>query len=198
MPTYTPKYQVIYADPPWPESDVNRDKRKRRGLANYYYTTMSGDAILAMGGAVSSLADRDSALLLWSTPRHLPLALQTVEAWGFEFVVVGFTWMKKNKNNGEPFFGMGYYTRSNAEFCLLGRRGSPRPMDKTISSAVYEPRGRHSEKPATVRRRIELLFGNVRRLELFAREETPGWDAWGNEVQSTPYLRKVFGGTAIV
>ena len=55
MPTYTPKYQVIYADPPWPESDVSRDKRKRRGLANYYYTTMSGDAILAMGGGCVQL-----------------------------------------------------------------------------------------------------------------------------------------------
>ena len=27
-------------------------------------------------------------------------------------------------------------------------------------------------------------MGDLPRIELFAREKTPGWDVWGNEVES--------------
>ncbi|MFT0667829.1 MT-A70 family methyltransferase, partial [Enterobacter hormaechei subsp. xiangfangensis] len=40
----------------------------------------------------------------------------------------------------------------------------------------------HSEKPWEVRHRLELLYGDVPRIELFSRSAAPGWDAWGNEV----------------
>jgi N6-adenosine-specific RNA methylase IME4 len=176
------KYNVIYADPPWPESDPSRDRRSRRGLAAQHYKTMSAEAILRMGPSVKAISDANCICFMWTTPRHIPLALQTLDQWGFEFVVVGFTWMKKNMHSDTPFFGMGYYTRSNAEFCLLGRKGSLKPVRKDISSAVYESRGIHSEKPATVRTRIEQLFGDVPRIELFSRHVTPGWDVWGNGV----------------
>jgi len=43
----------------------------------------------------------------------------------------------------------------------------------------------HSKKPEEARRRIEALMGNVPRVELFARRPAPGWDVWGNEVDST-------------
>lgn len=44
-------------------------------------------------------------------------------------------------------------------------------------------RGRHSEKPEEVRKRIELLIGKKDRIELFSRTEVDGWDAFGNEVK---------------
>ena len=47
---------------------------------------------------------------------------------------------------------------------------------------VEAVRTRHSEKPEEVRRRIEELFGDVPRIELFARKRFHGWDCWGNEV----------------
>lgn len=31
--------------------------------------------------------------------------------------------------------------------------------------------------------RIEQLFADANRIELFARENHVGWDAWGNEVE---------------
>lgn len=41
--------------------------------------------------------------------------------------------------------------------------------------------GNHSQKPWEVRRRLELLYGDVSRVELFSRGDAPGWDHWGNE-----------------
>ena len=43
---------------------------------------------------------------------------------------------------------------------------------------------RHSSKPHEVKERIIELFGNIPKIELFAREKTDGWDCWGNEVES--------------
>lgn len=37
-------------------------------------------------------------------------------------------------------------------------------------------------KPEETRRRIVKLLGDVPRIELFARQRSPGWDAWGNEI----------------
>ena len=34
------------------------------------------------------------------------------------------------------------------------------------------------------RDKIIELAGNLPRVELFARQKTPGWDVWGNEVDS--------------
>ena len=47
---------------------------------------------------------------------------------------------------------------------------------------MIELREKHSKKPNETRKRIEKLFGNIPRIELFARQKTKGWDIWGNEV----------------
>lgn len=73
------RYSVIYADPPWPESDVKKDRRNRRRLANSYYKTMDAEEILGL--RVPRICSKDCAILLWSTPRHVPLALEVMRAW---------------------------------------------------------------------------------------------------------------------
>jgi site-specific DNA-methyltransferase (adenine-specific) len=50
---------------------------------------------------------------------------------------------------------------------------------------------RHSRKPKEVRERIELLFGDIPRIELFARQNFSGWDAWGNEVSESVEINNV-------
>ena len=55
-------------------------------------------------------------------------------------------------------------------------------MHYNIESLVIAERTKHSKKPQEVRNRIELLFGDLPKIELFARETSPGWDVWGNEV----------------
>ena len=47
---------------------------------------------------------------------------------------------------------------------------------------IAAKRTKNSKKPEKVRKNIELLFGNLPRIELFARQKTDGWDVWGNEV----------------
>lgn len=118
----------------------------------------------------------------------MPLAFEVMKAWGFDYKSTAFVWIKTNKKSAGFFTGMGFYTRQNAEFVLLGTRGSPslERLDKSIHQVVdadpiIEPVSADSEKPEEVRRRIDGLFGGDR-IELFARKSVNGWDAWGNEV----------------
>lgn len=79
---------------------------------------------------------------------------------------------------------MGGWTRANAEVCLLATRGRPKRLSASVHSVVDAPVRAHSQKPDEVRTRIVELFGDLPRIELFAREKTQGWDVWGNEVTS--------------
>ena len=120
---------------------------------------------------------------MWATFPMLREALELIEAWGFEYKTIAFCWVKQNKNSDGIFKGMGYYTRSNAEICLLATRGRVlERKSRSVSSVIISHIERHSKKPAETRDRIVELFGDLPRIELFARETTPGWDCWGNEV----------------
>ena len=69
-----PKYQVIYADPPW------RYQRKRgAGVAENHYPTMSVKELCAL--PVQNLADHDCALFLWVTLPMLREVWSVIESW---------------------------------------------------------------------------------------------------------------------
>ena len=104
-------------------------------------------------------------------------AIELLKSWGFNYATIGFIWDKQRVNPG-------FYTMSQCEICLIGKRGKiPRPRGaRNIRQLVSEMRGRHSAKPHEVRKRIELMFPDQDKIELFARERVEGWDAWGNEV----------------
>ena len=88
-----------------------------------------------------------------------------------------------NKKNENPFVGMGYYTRANNEICLLATKGKPlKRKSKSVKQVVMSKIEEHSKKPDIVRSRIVELFGDLTRIELFARQHADGWDCWGNEV----------------
>ena len=42
-----------------------------------------------------------------------------------------------------------------------------------------------SSKPDITRDKIVALMGDIPRIELFARQETAGWDTWGNETKNS-------------
>lgn len=89
-------------------------------------------------------------------------------------------WTLPEVNLPNLIYNPGYYTASNAEIVLLGVRGSMRPKQPMIQQVVEAPRGKHSAKPEEVRRRIELMYPDARKIELFARPPHPtGWDVWG-------------------
>lgn len=143
---------------------------------------------------IKDLADDDCILFLWATFPNLPWALDVIEAWGFKYKTLGFSWIKLNKNDGKPWFGIGHYTKSNCEVCLIGTKGKSLKVSDKVSSVVMTPREGHSKKPDVIRDKIVELCGDLPRLELFARDRgdknlwggnrMDGWDKFGNEVES--------------
>ena len=134
---------------------------------------------------VKDIADKDCALFMWVTDPILPMAINFAGWWGFTYKTVAFTWCKVNKIKDTYFKGMGYYTRSNPEMCLLFTKGKPlERMDKNVDQLVVSRIREHSRKPDEVKDRIHRLFGDVPKIELFAREQydPKNWDYWGTEI----------------
>ena len=177
------KYTVLYADPPW------RYRNKPNGRSpESHYPTMKTEDICAL--PVQALAAEDCALFLWVTMPMIFEAQKVLAAWGFRYKTVAFVWVKQNRKGTGIFWGMGYWTRANAELCLLATKGRPQRRAKNIHQVIISPVEEHSKKPEEARRRIEALLGDVPRLELFARRPSPGWDVWGNEVESDVVLEQ--------
>ena len=177
------KYQAIYADPPW-----DYQQCRLSGSAKKHYPTMRIEELCAL--PVAEIADRDCALFLWATFPQLPEALRLIQAWGFMYKTVAFVWLKQNRKALTWFYGLGFWTRSNAEICLLATKGHPKRKSAGIHQLVICPVERHSKKPDEVREKIVALMGDVPRIELFARQQTLGWDVWGNEVENSTALLK--------
>jgi len=173
------KYGVIYADPPWAYK-VWSKKGQGRSAENHYPTMDIAD-IRAL--PVGELADKDCALFLWVTFPCLKEGLSALESWGFTYKTVAFVWVKQNKKSDNLFWGLGYWTRANAEICILATKGSPRRMDAGVHQVILSHIEEHSKKPQEARNRIVRLMGDVPRIELFARTKAEGWDVWGNEVE---------------
>ena len=177
------KYGIIYADPPW------HYKKGAGRSAESHYPTMTIEEIQAL--PVSELADKDCALFMWITFPILKESLSVLSAWGFKFKTIAFVWIKQNRKSDSLFWGMGYWTRANAEFCVLATKGKPKRMAKNVHQVIVSHIEEHSKKPDEARRRIVRLMGDLPRIELFARQKSAGWDVWGNEVESDIIL----GGT---
>jgi N6-adenosine-specific RNA methylase IME4 len=141
---------------------------------------MRTEAIRAL--PVSMISAPDCALFLWATYPMLPDAFAVIDAWGFTFKTVAFTWVKTNRSGRGFHFGLGYWTRANPEICLLATRGRPRRVSRAVPNLLVSPLREHSRKPDETRERIVALCGDLSRAELFARQRVPGWSAWGNEI----------------
>lgn len=174
------KYNIIYADPPW-RYNARNNPRTRFGKGAYgHYSLMTMEDIEKL--PIDKISADNCALFLWVTFPYLDKQIKLFEKWGFEYKTLGFSWIKTNKKNNKPFFGIGYYSKSNCEVCLLGIKGKMKPISNKISSCVIAPKEEHSKKPDEVRKRIVDLFGDLPRIELFARQETDGWDCFGDEI----------------
>lgn len=185
-------YDLVLADPPWtwsPRSDKGLGRSAQR-----HYPTMSLDAIKGLGADVCRVTARDSVLLMWVTMPLLPEGIETMRAWGFTYKTCAFTWAKVSEYGPvspgyalhgcqlvKPQLGTGYYTRANAELCLLGTRGKGLPrVARDVPQLILAPRTTHSRKPDAQYDRIARLFGPRRCLEMFARPpHRSGWDVWG-------------------
>jgi N6-adenosine-specific RNA methylase IME4 len=132
---------------------------------------------------IKNIAADNSILFLWVTFPMLQEGLDTIKAWGFKYKTLAFNWVKRNKKSPTWFWGMGNWTRSNPEVCLLGIKGKPQRLNANVHSVIDTAIERHSKKPDEARERIIQLCGDLPRIELFAREKHDGWDVFGNEVE---------------
>ena len=170
-------YGVIYADPPW--YFKSRSKKGEGRNPNQHYDCMDLEDIKKLN--VGSLAQDNCMLLMWVIDPMLDKAFEVIDAWGFKYKTVGFTWAKTNKNKLGFFTGLGYWTRGNPEMCLLATKGRPKRKSMSVPQLVVSERRRHSEKPL-LHEQIEALVDGPY-IELFARKKPrPNWDYWGNEL----------------
>ncbi len=172
------KYNIIYADPPWSFKTYS-DKGKDRSPDNHYGVMNLKDICNL---PIDNISADNSVLLMWVIDPLLDKAFKVIEAWGFKFKTVAFTWAKTNKTKPGFFTGLGYWTRGNPEMCLLATKGKPKRVSKSVPQLVIEQRREHSRKPDIIRKHIVDLCGDLPRCELFARQVSKGWDSWGNQI----------------
>jgi N6-adenosine-specific RNA methylase IME4 len=162
------RYSVIMADPPW---DI---QQKGAYGAEQHYDLMSLERIKAM--PVADLATENAHLWLWVTNATLRVGYDVMEAWGFT-PRSPLTWIK-------PRFTLGVYLRNATEHLILGTRGKAPVHFKSQPTWMFAPLQEHSHKPEEQYAVIDRVSGNGSKLELFARRRQPGWDVWGNQIDS--------------
>ena len=198
------KYKLILADPPWQYSN-----KSSNGAADNHYNTTDFYSLTRL--PIEKIAFNNSVLCMWYTGNFALEAIKLAEAWNFKVKnMFCFAWIKLNKNaedridknppedsfdfmeilNSETKINCGNYTRQNIEMCLIAIRGKGLPRrSASVRQIVYSCLGEHSEKPKEVHHRLEELYGDVPRIELFAREKYGEWDVYGDQVNSDIQLR---------
>ena len=178
------KYNIIYADPPWhygSKSAVNNTTGSAIKPLSDHYSTMSLQELKNM--SIKHMTKDDAACFMWVTDSHIDEALEVLRSWGFAYKTIAFNWIKTT-SKGNYCKNVAPWTMKSSEICLLGIKGrmTKYKQANNIESLVIAQRTQHSQKPNEVRKRIEDLFGDLPRIELFAREKTDGWDVWGDEI----------------
>lgn len=176
------KYDFIMADPPWLYRNWSEKGEHKNASAKY--DCMPIEEVKAL--RVGELAQPDCLLWLWATNPMLPQALEVMQSWGFTFKTAG-TWAKmsktwvKGQKDGKQAFGSGYVLRSACEPFLIGTIGKPKTTP-VVRSCVMAAVREHSRKPDEAFTEAERLMPFAKRLELFSRQERPGWDVFGDEI----------------
>jgi N6-adenosine-specific RNA methylase IME4 len=180
-----PKFNVVTADPPWFEQGGGKVTRG----AQRHYDLMKTDAIIELlisnCEPMARVDEEKSAFFLWVTNNFLLDGLRVMDALGYRYIT-NLVWAKDRS-------GLGYYFHGQHELCLFGVKGKwGRPtkvpgINSTLlgSGLITHPKDKngkiiHSRKPPQLAEMIEQRFGGPY-LELFARENRPGWEAWGKE-----------------
>lgn len=175
------KYSIIYADPPWDYGSKVYSRGEQIDLKKFY-KTMKVEDICKL--KVKDITTKNAVLFLWVTDSHLKAAFDVIQSWGFTYKTIAFIWIKKTSKNN-IYYNVAPWTLKSHEICLFATKGKVSKFKKSnnVKGLIESVRGRHSEKPNEARKRIIELFGDVPRIELFAREKKEGFDVWGDEVE---------------
>ena len=191
-------YCCIHADVPW--NFKHYSEAGEKWSAQHHYDCMSIEETARL--PVLAHAAPNCHLFFWVTGPFLVRGdhIRIMRSWGFEPTAMAFVWVKllpswhphwlTYVDDAIAFMGLGHTTRQNAEYCLLGRRGSPVRLSGGVRQIIMAPVREHSRKPQEVYDRIEAYCPGPR-LDLFGRQSRKGWTVRGNE--ATKFDRKERG-----
>lgn len=167
-------YELIVIDPPWGFDLYSNEGAKKSG--QYHYDLMTDDEIMAL--PVGHLASINCLLYCWTIAPKLPLAIECVRRWGFDYK--SFTVWRKITRLGKVRMGPGYRVRTTGELVVVATLGNPKQsfVPQTIFDGVARE---HSRKPEEFYALCDRVMPHARRADVFARQPRRGWDSFGNE-----------------
>lgn len=168
-------YSLISIDPPW--RFLTRSPKGEGRSPQAHYRTMSLEEIAAL--PVADLALPDCLLWMWGTAPMMDVQMHILKGWGFKFLSSG-VWVKATVN-GKISFGTGYCFRNAHEPILLGTRGNPEIISKSVRSVIMGPLREHSRKPDEAYTAARKLVPYGRAADVYSREARPGWESFGDE-----------------
>jgi N6-adenosine-specific RNA methylase IME4 len=177
LPEVEGGWRCVLAD--WPSRFRSNSEARPGRNAMRHYACMTPRACAEL--PVREIVADDCWLFLWMTGPFLAEGahLTILAGWGFKPSALGFVWEKTGS------FGTGFTTRQSCEFIVIGKRGKPALLSRSVRQFHSEKRREHSRKPDEFFSRIEAFCAGPR-LELFARQRRRNWTCWGNEVDRFP------------
>ena len=188
---FSQKYNLILMDPPWKFNKRNTNT-KFGGGASSKYAMMSKSQLISMKSIINKIADDNCILLMWTLGSRKDQAIDIVREWGFTYVTEPYSWIKMQNGaiidgshgiSGKTDHGTGTYTATAKEDIIMARKGSVKKFlqERLVPQVIFAEIGGHSAKPKEAMSRIQRTFGDIPRIEMFAREATDGWNATGLE-----------------
>lgn len=165
-------WDILLVDPPWAFSGNSVAKPSKN--VRKHYDTMTIEELVKL--PVQSLVGKHALMLMWTTAPLAERAFEVVRAWGFRYKSQ-LVWPKNR-------IATGHWVRGQHELVYLCRRGTfPCPTPAPFPSSILPGAVRqHSRKPDSLHEAIDKAWPNARKLELFGRQDRPGWNVWGNQV----------------
>jgi N6-adenosine-specific RNA methylase IME4 len=179
------KYKTLLCDPDW-QFKTFSEKGKGKSPDRHYKDGKSTPTDGIKAQPIKDMIHPDGAVLfLWCTWPTIFDAKEVMEAWGFQYSGLAWEWIKRNPTTQKYAFGGGYGTRKNLEPCLMGRTKNFNLVNniknRKTRDMLFAPKREHSRKPDEQYKLIEDMFDGPR-IELYARQQWPNWDAAGYEV----------------
>lgn len=173
-------FDVVLSDPPW----SYYGQQDKWGAAAKFYGTVSDEDMVTV--ARPPLKPK-GVLFMWATGPRLDFALGLLDSWDLFYRGIAFVWVK-TKKDGTPIKAQGVrpsIVKPTTEFVVAAspvKKGRPMPLSsESVEQVVLAPKQEHSRKP-DIHNRIEALYPNATKLEMFARRRVPGWFAHGDQI----------------
>ena len=183
-----PHFDLIVLDPPWHNKSVTRSG---------HYSTQRDDPLSSISPMLGTHIAENGMVACWITNKAIARvnALECFRGWNVS-LIEEWVWLKVTAK-GEPVYDVEGLWKKPFEVLLVGRKCDVRASeagggegrrcgyDESVKRRlIVGVSDLHSRKPS-LRTLMEPLVGkgeNYRALEVFARNLTAGWVAWGDEV----------------